>query len=116
MGATVTLAGVIVTVAMLILQQSNSLREDIRGLDARLRIVEQVQAQHGIKLDQYGIKLEQYGITLEQQGIKLDQQGRKLDQQGRKLDQQGELLRRLAHEELAELPVEPSVAAQSVNL
>ena len=58
-GTGVALAGLIVTVAMLILQQSNflrddirSIRDDIRSMDARLRMVEQVQAQHSIWLGQ----------------------------------------------------------------
>ncbi len=47
-GSALTLGGLILAVAGLILQQSASLRADIRALDSRLRSVE--QAQHGLLL------------------------------------------------------------------
>ena len=49
-GSALTLGGLILAVAGLILQQSASLRADIRALDSRLRSVEQEQAQHGLLL------------------------------------------------------------------
>ncbi len=52
------IVGTVITVALglaaLILQQSNQLQNRISGIDARLRTVEQVQAQHSVKLDQQG--------------------------------------------------------------
>ncbi len=42
--------GIALALAGLILQQSASLRADIRALDGRVRVVEQVQAQHGLLL------------------------------------------------------------------
>ncbi|MCY4187539.1 MAG: hypothetical protein OXD30_03545, partial [Bryobacterales bacterium] len=44
------LIGIALALAGLILQQSASLRADIRALDGRMRVVEQVQAQHGLLL------------------------------------------------------------------
>ena len=69
-GAAATLAALIVTASLalagLILQQSNLLQNRISGIDARLRTVEEVQAQHSVKLDQHSVKLDQHSVKLDQ--------------------------------------------------
>ncbi len=60
--------GLILAVAGLILQQSASLRADIRALDSRLRSVEQGQAQHGLLLQRLAQRVLGMDADLPQPG------------------------------------------------